>query len=533
MNLAQHFHSALVASTESAEQAWSDEDEAQLHELLASCEAHTQKLQDCDNVAQLLSEAQGINRYIAERMSELGMEQMDFEVFPIASFTEQPSGVNLSPALESFDQYKKVLIAGGIAGLLLLIAKFVKWLIGRGDDDDSTPSGSADSQNQAHDASRAFSKRLKNHERSVDKASRKAERETRGRAVPAPHPNQVMQSVITNPEDLPDDLKPQPFPKKEDAPSPEELKNHFLSYGAERLGDLYYTTVNRVIKDPRAQVNVDQLIDFQQAGGLLNNAAKVVEYMNRNLDTIKRLFDSIKRKALKYDRDPGGSTFGNPKARQGDTRNRTPLKINKKLTEPLMDNEHPMHEELTNGFKLVDDLMRNFEMHQQMPESNMGNMKLGNKSPTYARDGENADPQQVSKEVFDTLTRLAADKERYQGPDLASPRKDLKAIHDWLTKERKRLEANPTGEDDRAVDDGLAYLQQAVTKFSSQYAHVSKIFKTYHDEHKKVTFFLVSFTKTYPKVLSESIVRFYENYGYEPMEYREEKREIEKLLKFG
>jgi len=49
--------------------------------------------------------------------------------------------VNLDITLESFDEYKKLLIAGGIAGLLLLIAKFVEWLIGRTKNTDATPKG--------------------------------------------------------------------------------------------------------------------------------------------------------------------------------------------------------------------------------------------------------------------------------------------------------------------------------------------------------------------------------------------------------
>lgn len=142
---------------------------------IEECESFELKLAQCQTLSDVISEAEGVNRRIAESFESYGLEGFDFDLYPVASFTERPSNVNLQPSLESLDKYKKVLIAGGIAGVILLIRQFIKWLLGRDKDGDSsdlggTASTAKDASKDSKDAVKDIDRRIRDLERAAKKA---------------------------------------------------------------------------------------------------------------------------------------------------------------------------------------------------------------------------------------------------------------------------------------------------------------------------------------------------------------------------
>lgn len=92
------------------------------------------KLDNLKSLEEVIEEMGGVNRTIAASFEAHGFETFDFETFPLTSFTEQVSAENLDLTKKLMSKSSGFLIGAGLAALAVLIAKFVKWLKGRGSD---------------------------------------------------------------------------------------------------------------------------------------------------------------------------------------------------------------------------------------------------------------------------------------------------------------------------------------------------------------------------------------------------------------
>jgi hypothetical protein len=477
--------------------------------LLADCELYNQKLDACDSLESLMAEADGINRQLAGRFSEYGFEDFDFETYPLASFTDLPSGVNLDVTMESFDKYKKLLIGGGIAGILLLLAKFIKWLLNRDSGDDNSPAANVSThEDVSRDAGRMF-KSFDEYRRDVGRAAKKAERARHdpihAEALPAPHTARV------------EDHFPPP-PTGDDRPSPAAVKDEVLAAWYPAVDELLVEAFKTVLKNPNTQFNLPFLkaiVDDK----LYDDLGDVVQEMNKNLVELDRYFEKGIKIVADTDR-PDLKTMARSKQHLSGT-----------VVEPLRDvsdsdatvydvfSKSPTGSGFTKARAII---ARYAEYTKQYHQDDFVPMELY--SDSFARDDENANPSQVVGEVFRSIQSVSDQRIRYRGDDLTMPDKFLTKVQNWIEVQNKNYAKRD--DLDGRHHNFLKRLQAAAVEVTKVYGGTLNLLKQHSVEIQKMEVFFDAFVKRYNEYVPVYVKKAFLSRGYtDPREFQKELKE--------
>lgn len=511
--LARHFNAMVTEASQQGAQ-WSLEDDAQLASLLADCEGYNQKLEACESLESLMAEASGINKQLAGRFAEYGFEDFDFETYPLASFTDLPSGVNLDVTMESFDKYKKLLIGGGIAGILLLLAKFIKWLLNRDSGQDNSPASNVSThENVSRDADRMF-KSFEEYRRDLGRAAKKASRarhETpRAEPLPAPHLARV------------EDHFP-PTPTGDDRPSAAAVRDEVLEAWYPAVDEMLVEAFKTVLKNPNTQFNLPFLkaiVDDK----LYDDLGDVIQEMNKNLVELDRYFE----KGIKIVADtdhPDLKTMAKSKRHLSET-----------VVDPLSDvsdggdaaynaySTTPTGSGFTKARAIV---IRYAEFMTKYHQDDFVPMELYSES--FARDEERANPSQVVGEVFRSIQAVSNQKIRYRGDDLTLPDKFLAKVQKWIEVQNKNYAKR---DDLNAMHASfLKRLQATAVEVTKVYGGTLNLLKQHSVEIQKVEVFFDAFVKRYNEYVPVYVKKAFLSRGYtDTREFQKELKEVVDIL---
>lgn len=505
-NLAGHFNEFLQQQETISEEQWSDTDQRELDELMVECEAHRDRLLQCESLESLIREANGINRHIASRFESFGFEDFDFDTYPLASFTELPSSINQTVAMESFDRYKEALIAGGIAGLLMLIAKFVRWLIGRDKRGGNNPSTAKEAMDTHEDKAKSIDKRLgkiDSAKKDIKRTSRKAARDTDGSTT-----HTVDLPTIDEQGDIKD--MPHSYEVANKDRSVEEIKNRLLANWDSTLDEVFVRSFRAILeKDPSTAFNVTFLKKVVDEG-LYDELQDVAVEMNTNLNQIKKDYE-VGVKASKRMRGVTDSAKHATISR--DIRQVSGPEVSQfsaKKAKALIERYNTRRDDL-------DNMQTDY-------------IPLGQYSASFNDRELEADPAAVVREVFDTFRQISKARLSYRGEDLESPKDFLEEVQKWIEDaKRDRAQSQQAKE---FQDEFLTELNKVVVAITSAYGGIYKILTTHTKEISMMDRFLVKFTEHYNRSIIEYVRYEYRMEGYnDESEYRKELADIVKQLR--
>lgn len=517
--LAQRFNAITQQLSAQTKVSWSLEDQSLFDTLLTDMEVHCAKMQSCTSLESLIAEARGVNQDIAQRFASFGFEDFDFETHPVGSFTERPSSVNLDITLESFEEYKKLLIAGGIAGLLLLIAKFVEWLIGRTKNTDATPKGNVSRYEALTKHIKGTTKAREDNFKDVSRAARKADRDLdKDPGATGEFPDPEMDTEFRVSDKAPASSAP---PMSED--TAESIKNRTLTKWHQHIDQLTVRAIKETLKNPNAQFNFPFLKVIVD-NGLYDALADVISEMNSNLEEINKTFE----KNVKIIETGDSYTV----KELTDFRIKTlrgivdPVSGTTRATPAVVDRNRDTRQ--GSGFIKARELIKR---HDQVLQafSQADYLPLDMYSPEFDDRGDNASPSIVVAQMFSAMQTVTDAKIRYVGDILVDPDVVLQRIQTWIEQQKKQHQGNPDLPTMYPVF--LKYMTATVTDIIATYSGVMKLLSQHSTEMKRVDLFIRLFVKHYNSYVTDYTKGLYANRGFnDPREYRKELKDIEATL---
>lgn len=503
---------AFLDQTEAMESSrWTDEDQEEFSGLLSTCMESVDKLHDCDSLEALVKEAGGINKHIASRFEAYGFEDFDFDTHPLNSFTELPSSVNMSVTMESFENYKKVLIGGAIAGLLLLIAKFIKWLMGRGDSDDDggggggggTPDGNAKEHKTTSREIDKLNKKIRDLERDTKKTARKAKRDQERNPPAAPPPTPLP------PVDIPGrrlETSTDETYTVDDKMPLDAVRDEILVNWTDAFYDAAANAIDKMLNKEGTAINVPflkEIVDNEVYKSLADATLEINHRLSQLLGYFQHYIvsgaDSLDRKIEDID-------------------------------ETLLGDQSDLQKAYKNAYHLVE-WYNNAPIN--LPELVTGNhILLERYSGEFLAKGENANMSIVVNEVLVTIGNIMNESIPNVQVRIQNPEYFLKKVENWIESQKKEygsLEDIP-----KEKMEFFKKLQAEIAAIVRMYTTTKRIVDRHSVEIGKVGRFVEALPKYYEKELSEYIDNCFRHRGWEnARDYRKQKSEIFKQLKMN
>ena len=524
-NLARHFKAYVEGGKPPSGEAWTKEDAAALESLMADCEAQQARIEACNSMESLIKEAGGINRYLIEQFETYGIEGFDFDTYPAASFTELPSSINYDVSLESLEKYKTMIIGGAIAGALLLLAKFIKWLMGRGDN--ASASSAASEHADVVKETLKTLKEIEDKKQTVGRAGRKAERDlarnnTTRSGNPIPPPPMLIigdnQGVIRPVEQV---------VATDDRPTPDAVKNIILKQWADEVDLAIKNAINETLKNKNAQFNLPFLLQILQQD-IYKELAEVIGTMNNDLEEVDRELTLLTE------------NFRNPLKDPVENFNRVWRMLRNDVYANIP-TEVPGEEDLLDSYATVGKMRGLIEAkhllqtYQAFKDDALQEdyIPMAVYSTAYKTQGEHANPEIVVSEIFGSIKELQRENIRYTGESLVMPDKFLARVTEWLKVNKAAAEKRPELAKNVQYMYCLGHTQKYTTRMVNLYSQVTRVFETHAAELKKLDSFIDGLVQNYNKFVKVHAVGIFERYGYtEQQEYRRELSDVVKTLSF-
>lgn len=528
-NLASHFKAYSEGGLTPSVEAWTEDDAHALQSLMDDCVAHQERLEACTTMESLISEASGMSRYLATQLETYGIEGFDFDTYPESSFTELPSNVNHSVTMESLDNYKKLLIGGGIAGLLLLLAKFIKWLTGRGNDSSNTPEGSTSAHSAISKSTEKTLKDIENRIKDMERTGRKTEREiARAHAVPSGQRVSPLPPLeIVDPSYVEDDNNRIGVPRNtgDDKPTPENIRDKILAEWRNMVDHAIERSIKMTLEKEETNFHLPFLMSVIE-NDLYSAMADVIGEMNSNLEEIDKGFTE----ALALYKD--AMTDPTSVVRTSN------VFLKKNMLGPVFkddnDNDAAVYRRGANfdsmsGFTKAESLIREYDAmlaaHNQ-PDY----LPLARYSNSFKMYNDGANPSTVVSEVFSSIRSIQDTRIRYKGESLVMPDRFLKRLQTWLEEQTK---ASNVREDMKGNTTYIIFfnnVQRAITRITAAYSGLTKIIARHNVEIRRSKKFVDVMIGNYNAHVKDYTAKvFFEN-GYEKSSLSKEYDEAVKAL---
>lgn len=478
-----------------------------IEETVAECVAFEDKLSKLTDLQDIIRETEGINRRIAASFEQYGLTDFDFETYPVNSFSEIPSSQHQEISLEAIDRMKAALIAGGVAAVLLLLKKFVSWLLGRSSSSDDVVSNAGNAGKTA-DNLNDTSKEAKQQIKDIKKKERELEREARRVEAP-PAEQQEMLDNSTQVLFLDKDGN-----VTETALEPVQAKAK-KQFTAEELRDYYLANFikNRLVMHVvgATYVRIAERLGNLQVGIIYGVATqdldKKLEEVIVNAQAAMVGFGLMVNRSVELLTSTG----------ELDAAQKTALKM------------MYMDEDAKNATVRLKEGLKHIQMEiEQIGFSEHGNEKNGFATICYDflnRQPDQVNPTALAKEILVRLDTLAnrpvSNLKRMELPDQTKSFKKAQELYEKF-KDKKDL--------DTTRREALERLNSETREAVSNYSQALKILEYFARETKRFSDIIELFRPTYNQVIKDMVKMYFEQNNVDPSKHGKIVKEILKKL---